>query len=569
MQSDIHAIDAPNAERDRHAMAVTTGESAVFAGCRAVPVPTNEPVRAYAPGSSERTALKARLAEMSGEQIDVPIIIGGREYRSGDIEKVVMPHNHGHVLATWHRATPALVRLAIESAETASVAWSRWPLEDRAAVFLRAAELLSTTWRDTLNAATMLGQSKTASQSEIDAACELIDLYRFNAWFADGLYKEQPVSPSGVWNALEYRPLEGFVFAVSPFNFTALGGNLTGAPALMGNTVVWKPAAAAILSAYHTYRLLEEAGLPPGVINFVPGDPVTVSDTVLSSPHLAGVHFTGSTEVFNSIWKAAAARIGHYRSYPRIVGETGGKNFVVIHPSADPRAAAVAIARGGYEYQGQKCSAVGRVYAPQSLWPDIRDRLIGLIDSMRVGDVGDFRTYVGAVIDARACTRISGHLDDAARTARVLAGGRVDTSHGWFVQPTLVETDDPQHRLMREEVFGPVITAYVYPDRQFPEILQLIDRTSPYALTGSVFAQDRSAIRLAADRLRHAAGNFYVNDKPTGSVVGQQPFGGMRASGTNDKVGSRYSLLRWVSARSLKETFAPSVDVMYPSMAEE
>jgi 1-pyrroline-5-carboxylate dehydrogenase len=585
MPNDIPAIEIPDAERERHAVAATedaattnqvsndetlwTTRSAVFAGCRGVPVPANETVRAYAPGSRERAALKARLAEMSGERVDVPIIIGGREYRSGDVDRAVMPHNHGHVLATWHRATPALVDRAIESARAAHAEWSRWPLDERAAVFLRAAELLSTTWRDTLNAATMLGQSKTVVQAEIDAACELIDLYRFNAWFAHGLYKEQPFSPSGVWNAVELRPLEGFVFAVSPFNFTALGGNLTGAPALMGNTVVWKPAAGAILSAYYTYRLLEEAGLPPGVINFVPGDPIAISDSTLSSPHLAGVHFTGSTAVFNSIWHTVATHVGRYRSYPRIVGETGGKNFVVIHPSADPQAAAAAIARGGYEYQGQKCSAVGRVYAPRSLWPEIRERLIGMIERMRVGDISDFRTYAGAVIDARACARIGRYLDDASRTAQLLAGGGVDTRHGWFVHPTLVETHDPQHCLMREEVFGPVVTAYVYHDRRFPEVLELIDRTSPYALTGSIFARDRRAIRMAADGLRNAAGNFYVNDKPTGSVVGQQPFGGMRASGTNDKVGSRYSLLRWVSARSIKETFAPPIDVMYPSMAEE
>jgi len=542
---------------------------AAFAGTRCAPSPVLEPPHAYAPGSAERQTLKARLAAMAGERIDVPVIIGGKEYRTGEVAQVVMPHEHGHVLADWHAATPQLVELAIESARDAYADWSRWPQEDRAAVFLRAAELLATTWRDTMNAATMLGQSKTAFQAEIDAACELIDLYRFNVSYAQEMYADQPGCTPGVWNAAEYRPLEGFVYAVSPFNFTALGGNLTGAPALMGNVVIWKPSAGAMLSAYYTYRLLEAAGLPPGVINFVPGDPVAISDRVLSDPNLAGVHFTGSTTVFNSIWQTVALGIGRYRSYPRIVGETGGKNFIVAHASADPQALAVAIVRGGYEYQGQKCSAVSRVYVPRSLWPEVRDRVCALIDSIRIGDVRTFTNFMGAVIDARAFRKIAGYLDAARRTASVLAGGGADDSRGWFVQPTFVQADDPSHRLMCEEIFGPVVTAYVYPDGDYQNVMEIVDRTSPYALTGSIFARDRQAVRAAMATLRHSAGNFYVNDKPTGALVGQQPFGGMRASGTNDKVGSKLNLQRWVSVRSIKETLAPPIDYRYPFMADD
>ncbi len=445
--------------------------------------------------------------------------------------------------------------------------WSRWDPADRAAVFLRAAELLATSWRDTLNAATMLGQSKTVFQAEIDAACELIDLYRFNPWHAQRLLAEQPGSAPGTWNAMEYRPLEGFVYAISPFNFTALGGNLTGAPALMGNVVIWKPAPAAMLSAFYTYKLLETAGLPPGVINFLPGDPVDISARLLADPGLAGVHFTGSTQVFNTIWKTVAGQTSRYRSYPRIVGETGGKNFVVLHRSADPQAAAVAIVRGGYEYQGQKCSAVGRVYVPASLWPDLRARLLEMIDTIRVGDVQDFQHFMGAVIDARAFAKITGHLAAMPR-ARILAGGRASDRDGWFVQPTLIEADDPGHPLLCDEIFGPVVTVFVYHDDRYEAMLDVVDRTSPYALTGSIFARDQQAIVSAADRLRHAAGNFYINDKPTGALVDEQPFGGMRASGTNDKVGSKFNLLRWVSLRSIKQTFAPPLDYRYPFMSE-
>jgi 1-pyrroline-5-carboxylate dehydrogenase len=540
-----------------------------FAGARRVPPPVNEPNRSYLPGSPERAELKARLAQMAGEKADIPIIIGGREIRTGRVEHAVMPHDHHHVLADWHVAEPAHVQQAIDAAAGAAEEWSRWSLDDRAAVFLRAAELLTTTWRATLNAATMLGQSKTAFQAEIDSACELIDFWRFNPHFAQELYGEQPISSHGTWNALEYRPLEGFVYAVTPFNFTAIAGNLPTAPALMGNTVVWKPASSAMLSAYYVMRLLEAAGLPPGVINFVPGDAVQISNLLLDSPQLAGIHFTGSTAVFNGMWKKVGENTTRYRSYPRLVGETGGKDFIVAHGSADPQALAVAIARGGFEYQGQKCSAASRVYVPQSLWPDVRDRVVAMMREMKVGDVSDFRTFMGAVIDAKAFARISSYLEDARKNARITQGGGVHGDTGYFVEPTLIETTDPNYRLMCEEIFGPVVTAYVYPDEKWKDTLATVDATSPYALTGAVFSGDRVAIRQASDVLRHAAGNFYVNDKPTGAVVGQQPFGGARGSGTNDKAGSKLNLTRWISARAVKETFSPPTEFQYPYMCEE
>jgi 1-pyrroline-5-carboxylate dehydrogenase len=461
------------------------------------------------------------------------------------------------------------VEQAIEAAKDAQQEWGRWPWEDRAAVFLKAAELLTTRWRATLNAATMLGQSKTAFQAEIDSACELTDFWRFNPHYAQDLYEEQPISDHSMWNQLEYRPLEGFVYAVTPFNFTAIGGNLPTSPALMGNTVLWKPASSAMLSAYYIMRLLEEAGLPPGVINFVPGDAKAISDTALSSPDLAGVHFTGSTEVFNSMWKTIGANMSRYRSYPRIVGETGGKDFIVVHSSADPEAVAVAIGRGGFEYQGQKCSAASRVYAPESLWRDLRDRTVAIMKDIKVGDVRDFRNFMGAVIDRKGFEKISEYLDDARSNAKVLSGGEAHGERGYFIDPTLVESPAPDYRLMREEIFGPVVTVHVFADDEWEEALRRVDATSPYALTGSVFARDRQAIRIAADALRNAAGNFYINDKPTGAVVGQQPFGGGRASGTNDKAGSKLNLVRWVSARTVKETFAPPRDYKYPFMAEE
>jgi 1-pyrroline-5-carboxylate dehydrogenase len=544
-------------------------QNAAFAGIRRVPQPVNEPNKSYAPGSPERAELKARLKSMAAEKIEIPLIIGGREIRTGRTEKAVMPHDHAHVLAEYHLAGPEHIQQAIDAAAAARREWSAWPWEDRAAVLLRAAELLATTWRPTINAATMLGQSKTAFQSEIDAASEMIDFWRFNTYFAQELYSEQPISGPGVWNSMEYRNLEGFIYAVSPFNFTAIGGNLTTAPALLGNTVVWKPASSAMLSAYYTYKVLEAAGLPGGVINFLPGDSVQITNALLDSSDFAGIHFTGSTAVFNSMWKKVGENMGKYKSYPRLVGETGGKDFIVAHPSADPQEVAVAIARGGFEYQGQKCSAASRVYIAQSIWEQVRDRAVAMMKEIKVGDPRDFRNFMGAVIDKKAFTKISSYLDDAKKNAKILQGGVVAGDQGYFIHPTLLQTEDPGYRLLCEEIFGPVVTAYIYPDGKWEETLEIIDRTSPYALTGAVFARDRSAVRQALSTLRHAAGNFYINDKPTGAVVGQQPFGGARGSGTNDKAGSKLNLTRWISARTVKETLAPPSEFKYPFMAEE
>jgi len=541
----------------------------VLAARRRVPPPQNEPNLAYRPGSPERANLKARLAAMSAEQIDIPIIIGGKEIRTGDTGTVVMPHKHAHVLATWHKATPELTKQAIDASLAARKEWASWPFEDRAAVFLRAADMLATSWRQTLNAATMLGQSKTVFQAEIDAASEMVDFWRFNPYFAEDLLGEQPISAPGVWNQIEYRPLEGFVYAITPFNFAAIGGNLPGAPALMGCTVVWKPAATALLANYYTYKLLEAAGLPPGVINFVPGDPVAISNTVLDHPELGGVHFTGSTSVFQGIWQRVGQNLNRYRGYPRLVGETGGKDFIVMHPSADPQEVAVAAVRGAFEYQGQKCSAASRMYVPRSRWNDVRDRMVAMMKEIRMGDVRDFRNFMGAVIDQKAFTKIRDYVDDAKKNARVLQGGGCHDEEGWFIEPTLIETDNPGYRLLCEEIFGPVLAVHAYDDAKWSETLEVVDRTAPYALTGAVFARDRAAIREASNTLRNAAGNFYINDKPTGAVVAQQPFGGARASGTNDKAGSKMNLMRWVSPRTIKETFVPPTDHTYPFMAEE
>jgi 1-pyrroline-5-carboxylate dehydrogenase len=543
----------------------------VFTGTRKVPPPLNEPIRSFAPGAPERVELKARLSTLSGERADIPLTIGGKEVRTGETGQAVMPHNHRHVLADWHKATPRHVEQAIAAARDARAEWASWAWEDRAAVFLKAAELLATTWRATVNAATMLVQSKTAFQAEIDAACELVDFWRFNPAYAQELYGEQPLSNAAMWNQLDYRPLEGFVYAVTPFNFTSIAGNLPTAPALMGNTVVWKPASSAMLSAHYLMKLLEAAGLPPGVINLVAGDAAVISNGVLVHRDLAGVHFTGSTAVFNSMWKTIGTTLGEagYASYPRIVGETGGKDFIVAHASADPQSLAVAIARGGFEYQGQKCSAASRVYIPRSIWPGVRDRVVAMMDDMRMGDISDFRNFVGAVIDKRAFDKISTYINHAKQHARVIAGGDVDGREGYFIRPTLVETTDPAYLLLCEEIFGPVVTAYVYEDAKWEETLRIIDSTSPYALTGAVFANDRAAVRQAALALRDSAGNFYINDKPTGAVVGQQPFGGARASGTNDKAGSKLNLMRWVSARSVKETFVPPTGHRYPFMDAE
>jgi len=536
-----------------------------------VPLPRNEPVLGYAPGSQERTELKAALKVMAGEQIEIPLIIGGREVRTGNTHTAVMPHDHGHVLATYHLAGEAEVRQAVDAAMKAQREWAAWPWEDRLAVFLRAADLLATSWRPVMNAATMLGQSKTAHQAEIDAACEMIDFFRFNAAFAQKLYTEQPQSPPGQWNRLDHRPLEGFVYAVTPFNFTSIAGNLPTAPAMLGNVVVWKPAATAMYSGWYIMRLLMEAGLPPGVINFVPGDPVATSGVLLNDRNLAGVHFTGSTTVFQSIWKTVGENIASYRSYPRLVGETGGKDFIVAHASADPAALATAIVRGGYEYQGQKCSAASRIYVPQSLWPQVRELTVEMMEKIRVGDPADFRNFMGAVIDRKAFDKISGYIKHAqeASDVEIVAGGGFDDSTGYFVEPTLVQVHDSAYRLMCEEVFGPVVSLYAYPDAEWAKTLEIVDRTTPYALTGAVFANDRAALVEADRLLRFAAGNYYINDKPTGAVVGQQPFGGARASGTNDKAGSILNLMRWISPRAMKETFAPARAFDYPFMSEE
>jgi 1-pyrroline-5-carboxylate dehydrogenase len=540
-----------------------------FNGNRRVPPPVNEPVKSYAPGSPERGALKDRLKSMSNERIDIPIIIGGKEIRSGETAQSVMPHNHKHILADWHKATSADVDKAIAASREARKEWMNWSWEDRASVFLKAAELLTTTWRATVNSATMLGQSNTAFQAEIDSACELIDFWRFNPHYAQELYDEQPLSDHTMWNQLDYRGLEGFVYAVTPFNFTSIAGNLPTAPALMGCTVIWKPASSAMLSAYYLMKLLEEAGLPPGVINFVPGDAAMISDKLLSHPDLAGVHFTGSTGVFNSMWKTIGASMSNYRSYPRIVGETGGKDFIVAHSSADPTALSVAIARGGFEYQGQKCSAASRIYVPESIWPEVRERTVAIMQEIKMGDPSDFRNFMGAVIDKRAFDKIGEYVTHGRSNAKIILGGGVKGDEGYFIEPTLVETRDAGYKLLCEEIFGPVVTAHVYPDAKYVETLETVDQTSPYALTGAILARDRAAVRTAAVALRNAAGNFYINDKPTGAVVGQQPFGGARGSGTNDKAGSKLNLTRWVSARNIKETFSPPLDYRYPFMAEE
>jgi 1-pyrroline-5-carboxylate dehydrogenase len=533
-----------------------------------VPAPRNEPALAYEPGSPERAALQARLAELTAQEIEIPCVIGGKEVRSGRLAEVVMPHRHRHRLARFHQAGPAEVEAAIEAAKAARRDWAAMEWSGRAAVFLKAAELLSGPWRATLNGATMLGQSKTPYQAEIDAACEVADFWRWNPHFVDQLYAQQPVSPAGQWNRVEYRALEGFVFAVSPFNFTAIAANLPTAPAMLGNTVVWKPASTAVYSAWQLLKLLEAAGLPPGVVNFVPGPGRAVGDPALASADLGGVHFTGSTAVFHQMWRTIAENLPRYRSYPRIVGETGGKDFVFAHASADVDALATALVRGAFEYQGQKCSAASRAYVPQSLWPEVKERLLALVASIRMGDPADFRNFMGAVIDRPAFERIRGYIELARQEAKILAGGGCDDAEGFFVQPTLVQTTNPRHRLMEEEIFGPVLTLFVYPDARLDDALDLCNATSPYGLTGAIFARDRRAVAKLTTALADAAGNFYVNDKPTGAVVGQQPFGGARASGTNDKAGSLANLLRWVSPRAIKETFTPPTRIEYPHMRE-
>ena len=538
-------------------------------GIFSVPVPRNEPVLAYTPGSQERKTLRAQLDRMAGEVIEITPRIGGRRVTTGRTADAVMPHDHRHVLAVWHKAGASEVQRAIDAAGAAHREWSRLPWQDRAAIFLKAADLLAGPYRMILNAATMLGQSKTAHQAEIDAACELIDFWRFNVAWAEEIYRQQPLSSPGAWNRLEHRALEGFVFAVTPFNFTSIGGNLPTAPAILGNTVVWKPASSALYSAHFIMEILEAAGLPPGVINMVPGAGAEVGDPVLASPALAGIHFTGSTATFQGMWETVGRNIRRYRSYPRIVGETGGKDFVFAHASADVPSLVTALTRGAFEYQGQKCSAASRAFVPASLWAEVRDRLLRQVAEIRVGDPTDFTNFMGAVIDANAFSTIKGYVDFARQSpeAEILAGGGYDDGKGYFVEPTVVLAKRPGLKLMREEIFGPVLTVWVYEDRDLDTALEICDSGSPYALTGAVFARDRAAVVRIADALTHAAGNFYVNDKPTGAVVGQQPFGGARASGTNDKAGSVLNLLRWVSPRAIKETFVPPTDFRYPFMA--
>lgn len=530
-----------------------------------VPTPENEPVLSYAPGSPERSAIVAELDRQADEVVEIPCVINGEQVFTGRVVEITAPCEHRRVLGRLHLAGPKEVQRAIEAAEAARPAWSNLEPAARIAVLLKAATLLSGPYRARVNAATMLGQSKTVHQAEIDAAAELCDFWRFNGAFAEEIYAEQPpVSPPGVWNRLEHRPLDGFVFAVSPFNFTSIALNLCTAPALMGNTTVWKPAPASALSCWPLMQLLTEAGLPPGVVNMVHGHGADVGDPVLANPSLAGLHFTGSTGTFQALWRSIGENLPHYRTYPRIVGETGGKDFIVAHPSADPEALAVAILRGGYEFQGQKCSAASRVYLPRSLWDEVRDRVIAGLAAFKQGDVRDFGNFVGAVIDERAFNKHSAYLELARGSAEVLAGGHANGAVGWFVEPTFVRVDDPNHRLMEEEIFGPIVTAWVYEDEAWEQVLDRVDSTSPYGLTGALWARDRGVIEHAAARLRYAAGNFYINDKPTGAVVGQQPFGGSRASGTNDKAGSPLNLLRWVSARTIKETFDPPKDWRYP-----
>jgi 1-pyrroline-5-carboxylate dehydrogenase len=536
-----------------------------------VPTPINEPIRNYAPGDAARDSLKRRLASMSKERIEIPLVIGGKEIRTGNLRKVVMPHSHKEVIAEFHLAGEAEMKLAVEAARKAKPAWEAMSWQDRAAVFLKAADLLAGPWRDTLNAATMLGQSKNAYQAEIDSACEMIDFFRFNAHFYQQILEIQPVSSPGLWNRMDWRPLEGFVLAITPFNFTAIAGNLPATPAMLGNTVVWKPSDTQMLAAHYTMKLFEEAGLPPGVINFVPSDGPAAGRFYLAQPDLAGIHFTGSTATFRTLNQGVAENLGNYRSYPRLVGETGGKDFVFVHPTADVDVAVAALVRGAFEYQGQKCSAASRAYIPQSLWPKIQERLVSQTRELKMGDVRDFRNFVNAVIDERSFKKISGYLDlvNQASDAKVLAGGKAHADTGYFIEPTIVQTDNPKFKTLCEEIFGPVLTILPYSDARLEETLEICDQTSPYGLTGAILAQDRTALNHMAARLRNAAGNLYINDKPTGAVVGQQPFGGARASGTNDKAGSMLNLLRWLSPRAIKENLVPPKDYRYPFLQAE
>jgi 1-pyrroline-5-carboxylate dehydrogenase len=523
-----------------------------------VPLPYNEPILSYKIGSREKKLIKEKIAEMKSNKIEIPLIIGGKEVKTGNMGKCIIPHEHSHLLGTYHKVGPKEVQMAIDAALEARKSWASMPWEERVAIFRRVAELLATKYRFILNAATMLNQSKTVFQAEIDSACELIDFFRFNTYFAMKIYERQPNSSPGIWNVLEHRPLEGFIFAVTPFNFTSIAGNLPTAPVIMGNVSLWKPASSAVYSAYYLMLLFKEAGVPDGVINFIPGSGASVGTPVLQSPDLAGIHFTGSTPTFHTMWKTVGNNIDKYKTYPRIVGETGGKDFIFVHSSADVDVVKVAIVRGAFEYQGQKCSAASRAYIPESIWTKLKDKLLITIKELKMGTVEDFTNFTNAIIDKNAFDSIVSYIE-----------WNYDDSVGYYIEPTVILTTDPKFKTMEEEIFGPVITIYIYKDNDYEKTLHICDETSPYALTGSIFANDRKYIVKAKEILTNAAGNFYVNDKPTGAVVGQQPFGGARASGTNDKAGDMINLLRWISPRTIKETFNPPIDYKYPFMEEK
>ncbi len=536
-----------------------------------LPIPINEPILNYAPGSIEKSELKKKLTELQSKEIEIPLIIGGEEVKSGKTAEIRVPHNLSKKLGVYHKAGEKEVKMAIDAALEARKTWSEMPWEHRASIFHKAAELLSGPWRATVNAATMLGQSKTAYQAEIDSACELIDFWRFNTYYMTQLMGDQPYSPKGMWNRMEYRPLEGFIFAVTPFNFTSIAGNLPTAPAIVGNVSLWKPASSAVYSAYYLMKLWEEAGLPKGVINFIPGSGSQVGDPVMASPHLAGIHFTGSTAVFQGMWKTISDNLQDSKYYPRIVGETGGKDFIFAHKSADVDALVVAAIRGSFEYQGQKCSAASRMYIARSTWDEFKEKYVSEVGKIKMGDIEDFTNFMGAVIDKGAYESIKSYIDFAkeAKDAEIITGGKCDDKKGYFIEPTTIVTTNPKFKSMQEEIFGPVLTIYVYDDDKFDETLELCNSTSPYALTGAIWSQDREVLIKMSNKLRDAAGNFYINDKPTAAVVGQQPFGGGRASGTNDKAGSAMNILRWMTLRSIKETFVPPKDWKYPFMDEK
>ena len=532
----------------------------------------NEPILSFAAGSPERASLQAKYDEMAAQTIEIPLIIGGKEIKTGDTGNCVMPHNHQHVLATFHKAGETEANMAIDAAMDTWKTWSKTSLEERTAIFRKAAELLQGPWRDTINAATMLNQSKNAFQAEIDAACELIDFFNFNAQYAEEIYANQPlISPDGMHNHLEYRPLEGFIFAITPFNFTSIAANLPSAPALLGNVALWKPASSAVLPCYYLMKMLEEAGLPAGVINFIPGSGGKVGNPVLSNPNLAGIHFTGSTATFHHIWKTIGTNIDKYKTYPRIVGETGGKDFCLAHESVDTDELATAMIRGAFEFQGQKCSAMSRAYIPSTIWDDVKEKYLSDLGTVKVGSPRDFSNFVNAVIDKPAFDSITTYIDFAKDSddAEIISGGTYDDSEGYFIQPTTILTTDPKFKTMEEEIFGPVLTIYLYDPADWDAIIDLVDSTSQYALTGCIMGKNKEALAEAKDRLMHAAGNFYINDKPTGAVVGQQPFGGSRASGTNDKAGSNLNLLRWISLRTVKETFDTPTDYRYPFLEQD